>query len=393
MLADKGHFRLYYRYLPLATHINRKSKSPFLRRVTLVRFVSVMKIFTKTNKYYWFCQIGGWGLYGLISLFFTYNLSVKAITTDYYIRLAIYLLGGFITTHMMRELIINLRILQKNIDRQIIHFVVISITFGLIFSLISTFVTGELEVVSAEEKKFSFFQRFLADWFGGVFLLLFWNVIYFIYHYNLRSRLQEMNNLRLQATVKDLELKTIKAHINPHFIFNALNSIRALVDENPQRARTAITQLSNILRSSMQTEKLETVSLETELNIVKDYLELETMRFEDRLRVQYDIDEDTLDQQVPPMMLQTLVENAIKHGISKQIDGGVVKVSSDFVDNIHVITISNTGHLNGRYNPDGFGIESTQSRLLLMYGKKASFNIYNLNDNTVEAKIVLPVEL
>jgi LytS/YehU family sensor histidine kinase len=223
--------------------------------------------------------------------------------------------------------------------------------------------------------------------------LLFWNVIYFIYHYNRKIRLQELNNLRLQATVKELELKTIKAHINPHFIFNALNGIRALVDENPQRARTAVTQLSNILRSSMQTEKLETVSLETELNIVKDYLELETMRFEDRLRVEYDIDEDTLDQPVPPMMLQTLVENAIKHGISKQMNGGWVKLSSDFVDHAHVITIQNTGFLNGSYNPEGFGLESTKNRLHLMYGLKAKFEIYNLDNYLVEAKIILPVEL
>ncbi|MEF3019515.1 histidine kinase, partial [Pseudomonas aeruginosa] len=76
--------------------------------------------------------------------------------------------------------------------------------------------------------------------------------------------------------------------------------------------------LSNILRSSMQAEKLETVPFEQELNIVKDYLALEYIRFEDRLHIEYDIDEDTLDQPVPPMMLQTLVENAIKHGISKQ---------------------------------------------------------------------------
>ena len=105
-----------------------------------------------------------------------------------------------------------------------------------------------------------------------------------------------------------------------------------MVDENPERARTAITELSNILRSSMQAEKTETTTLEKELSIVKDYLELEQIRFEDRLKVEYDIDEDTLDQQVPPMMLQTLVENAIKHGISKQVNGGLIKVTSDFTD-------------------------------------------------------------
>ena len=195
--------------------------------------------------------------------------------------------------------------------------------------------------------------------------------------------------------VKELELKTIKAHINPHFIFNALNSIRALIDENPSRARTAITELSNILRSSMQAEKLETVTFEKELNIVKDYLALEHIRFEDRLMIEYDIDEDTLNQPIPPMMLQTLVENAIKHGISKQVSGGSVKITSDFKNEFHELIIENTGRLNGEINPssDGFGLASTKNRLQLLFGDKANFNIKEVNGNTVEATVLIPVDI
>jgi len=193
--------------------------------------------------------------------------------------------------------------------------------------------------------------------------------------------------------VKELELKTIKAHINPHFIFNALNSIRALIDENPARARTAVTQLSNILRSSLKVEKGETVNFNEELKIVKDYLALENMRFEDRLKVEYDVDEDTLNQQVPPMMLQTLVENAIKHGISKQVEGGVVKIISDFKDDYHLLAVQNTGHLNGHIKNGGFGIASTQDRLQLLYGQKAHFEIKQLNPTLVEAKVLIPVSL
>jgi LytS/YehU family sensor histidine kinase len=189
-----------------------------------------------------------------------------------------------------------------------------------------------------------------------------------------------------------LELQTIKAHINPHFIFNSLNSIRALVDENPERARNAVTELSNILRSSLQAEKMETVTLEKELNIVKDYLALENMRFEDRLKVVYEIDEDTLDQPVPPMMLQTLVENAIKHGISKRIDGGLVKVISDFKNNYHELVVQNTGFLNGYKNGDeGFGLSSTTNRLGLLYGDKARFEIKQMTPSLVEAKVSIPV--
>jgi LytS/YehU family sensor histidine kinase len=217
-------------------------------------------------------------------------------------------------------------------------------------------------------------------------------LIYYFYHYIDKSRKQQFDTLKLESLVKELELKTIKSHINPHFIFNSLNSIRALIDENPGRARTAITELSNILRSSMQTEKQETVSFEKELNIVKDYLALEHIRFEDRLQVEYEIDSDTLNQPIPPMMLQTLVENAIKHGISKQLNGGIVKIISDFKDNYHELVIRNTGHLNGSYNGDGFGLESTKNRLQLLFGQKANFDIRELKGNTVEATVLIPVD-
>ena len=206
----------------------------------------------------------------------------------------------------------------------------------------------------------------------------------------MKSRKQQMDTLQLEALVKELELKTIKAHINPHFIFNSLNSIRALIDENPQRARAAITELSNILRSSLSAEKGETVSFKEELKIVKDYLALENMRFEDRLQVEYFVEEETLSQQVPPMMLQTLVENAIKHGISKQIKGGMVKITSDIKGNYHELSVQNTGYLNGGTKKTGFGLSSTQDRLSLLYGNKAKFEIKQINPSLVEAKVLIP---
>jgi len=163
------------------------------------------------------------------------------------------------------------------------------------------------------------------------------------------------------------------------------------VVENPERARRAITELSNILRSSMQVEKIETVTLEKELNIVKDYLALENMRFEDRLKIVYEIDDDTLDQPVPPMMLQTLVENAIKHGISRQVNGGVVKIVSDFKNDYHELAVINTGRLNGKTNSEGFGLSSTINRLTILYGNKARFEIKQATPETVEAKVHLPI--
>jgi LytS/YehU family sensor histidine kinase len=211
-----------------------------------------------------------------------------------------------------------------------------------------------------------------------------------IWHYLARNRKDELDRLYLEKTVKDLELKTIKSHINPHFIFNSLNSIRALVDENPNRARTAITELSNILRSSLQVEKMETVPLQKELDIVTDYLALEQMRFEERLKVEMEIDEDSLSQPLPPMMLQTLVENAIKHGISKRINGGTIKIISRMKDNNFELIIQNTGSIS-QETKDGFGFKSTRDRLQFLCDGKASFHVEEIEPMKVQSKIVMPV--
>src|SRR6478735_9978826 len=287
----------------------------------------------KNSKYYWQCQLLGWGTMGLSMLFFGYIYGQK-INVQFVMRIMVVVMVGIISTHVFRAFIKKtgwmLLPVEKVIPRLIIGAIATSILTGILI-----IVFNEIFSLAENKSRFDFFTRLLNNSVNSGIFIIPWIMIYYFYHYIEKSRKQQLDTLKLEALVKELELKTIKAHINPHFIFNALNSIRALIDENPVRARTAVTELSNILRSSMQTEKGETVSLGEELKIVKDYLALENMRFEDRLKIEYEIDDDTLDQQVPPMMLQTLVENAIKHGISKNVRGGMVRIISDFTGNFH----------------------------------------------------------
>jgi two-component system, LytTR family, sensor kinase len=342
---------------------------------------------------YWIFQIGGWSLFALINLFFAFifdQLSVKMV-----IRLLFFIEMGILLSHLMREVIHRSNVLLKSLQQQIVTFIMLTVVFALFISVVQTSFDQiyNLRAAGGGNRRMSFPVLFFYNFASVIPLLLIWNLIYFMYHYVMKSRKQQMDTLQLESLVKELELKTIKAHINPHFIFNALNSIRALIDEDPSRARRAITELSNILRSSLKAEKGETVSFNDELKIVKDYLALENMRFEDRLQVEYDIDEETLDQQVPPMMLQTLVENAIKHGISKQVQGGVVKVISVFKNGYHLLAVQNTGHLNGSASKEGFGLSSTQDRLSLLYGNKARFEIKQIDPSLVEAKVLIPIPL
>lgn len=345
----------------------------------------------RTPPKYWLCQIGGWSTYIIVYTFFYVTLRTKD-HPDFFKILFLDAMLGVVITHLMRSFIQKAGILKAQLDNQITYMFLTTVTFSVLFAFATIFFEDLFELQS-DMSQYTLLNRAIRTSFGSFLFLIIWNLIYFTYHYVAKSQQEQLDKAKLQGVVKELELKTIKAHINPHFIFNALNSIRALVDENPQRARQAITELSNLLRSSMQAEKVETTPLSKELNIVRDYLALEHIRFEDRLNIEYDIDEDTLGQPVPPMMLQTLVENAIKHGISKKVEGGVIKIISDFKQDHHELIVRNTGHLNGDFNPDGFGLSSTQSRLMLLYGDKAHFEIRNTGNNMVEAIVRMPATI
>jgi two-component sensor histidine kinase len=405
----------------------------------------------KVNIRYWLCQILGWGIFGLIMVYFNLvvfreQFSQHGGENEYLVSISIYILAGIISTHILRTIIKKTHWLRFSFNKFLGLFIIGIVGTALLQSYGGNAVEHKtsysfdyylqnyklenakkaeanagldkiayysipllkdslgLKTISDIRKKYGWHRDAAGQWkyedktelfsiYQNILVIALWFLAYIVYHYVDKNRKDQLDRLKLESTVKELELKTIKSHINPHFIFNSLNSIRALVDENPERARKAITELSNILRSSMKAEKAETVTLEKELDIVEDYLALEYMRFEERLKVEMDIDPDTLSHPVPPMMLQTLVENSIKHGISKLVGGGVVRIIADFKgDNLELL-VQNTGQLNGKMNGDGFGIKSTQDRLNLMYQGKATFAIRNMDGNMVESKVTMPVTI
>jgi sensor histidine kinase YesM len=345
----------------------------------------------KLNKIpkYWLFQGLGWTLFTGVNIFFalTYNL----FDQQFILRISLYVVIGFFMSHLMRQVIKRMRLLQRNLNLQLVGFVLVSFAFAVLVGTIETYLSILLNLEYREEARFKLLQKIISNMFTSFIYLFIWNCIYFIYHYVSESRKNQLDNLQLEALVKSLELKTIKSHINPHFIFNALNSIRALIDENPTRARQAVTGLSNILRSSMQSDQLEIITLKKELDIVKDYLALELIRFEDRLKVVYKIDEDTLDHPIPPMMLQTLVENAIKHGIGKQVEGGQITITSNEDVGVYTLRVINSGILEMQDGYEGFGLQSTSNQLSLIFGDKALFSITQMDAKQVEAKVIIPL--
>lgn len=347
--------------------------------------------FLKNISRYWLFQSIGWGLFILINIFFA--LTYGNFKSEFLGRLIIFVLLGVAFTHLMRFMIKKFELLNKPLNILISGFFVITIVFAMLVGILDTFLTILFKVNIPQEKELSKTFLVFSNMFYAFVYLFNWNMIYVIYHYIEKSGNDRLNTLRLQALVKELELKTIKSHINPHFIFNALNSIRALIDENPIRARQAITELSNILRSSMQAENMEMVSLLRELEIVRDYLALEHIRFEDRLKVEYEIHEDAKLIAVPYMMIQTLVENAIKHGISRNVNGGFVKIISRIENNMLLILVQNTGLLTRVGSDTGFGLQSTSNRLNLLFGDDAAFEINQIAMDMVEAKVMIPMQV
>mgnify|MGYP006185884525 CR=1 FL=1 len=327
--------------------------------------------------------------YGLTIIFFSYMLE-KQLSAVFYPRLIANVLLGIIVTHLFRKAMLALSLHPPMPTFKWGQLLALLLTFASVYSFLTSYAVEILKLYDAS-RKVSLERRFLISLVIDTPIIFVWLSIYILWHYIEFTNSEAIQKVKLESLIKELQLKTIKSQMNPHFIFNALNSIRALVDEDPQRARQAITELSNILRSSIQADQSEVTSLEKELNIVKDYLALEYIRFADRLIVEYAIDDNTRSNQMPPMMLQTLVENAIKHGLGKQPGNCLIKIISTYEDNKHLLMVQNTGVLDQEVGRDGFGLQSTKNRLNILYRGNALFEIYQSQPTQVTAKLMIPI--
>lgn len=195
-----------------------------------------------------------------------------------------------------------------------------------------------------------------------------------------RLRWREQQATELLARAREQELAALKAQVNPHFLFNTLNSISATVPHAPEEARTMIAGLAELLRYALDSTRTDTVTLRDELQFARAYLDLETHRFSDRLQVEYDVavDDDVLGRSMPPMVLQPLVENAIKHGIAPSEQGGTVRLAVTPQNGHLRVCVEDTGVGPDTDTPlaadDGVGLANTDARLERTFGPEASLH-------------------
>jgi len=339
------------------------------------------------NRVYWTSQAAGWTIYAAVNVIAMF--SFESYTWQKGILFIFICLAGLVSTHYLRTIIrkkgwLDLP-LKKIIPRVLVSSLLIGILLSTLFFVIN--LTGSFYDMSKFKPATPVIWTFNLS--SVIFL---WQLIYFSVNFFQNYKKVEIEALIWEAAVKDFELKTLKSQLNPHFMFNALNSIRALIEEDPASAKAAITKLSNILRYSLRIEKNETVTLEDEMQTVADYLDLEKMRFEERLNYCLKTEENAGKTEIPPMMVQTLVENGIKHGISKRTTGGKISVDSFIEDSKLHIQITNTGHLSKDElkKATGFGIQNTKHRLNLLYGETGSFQIENTSEGEVLAEVIIP---
>jgi len=349
------------------------------------------------ERIYVICQSLGWGCFTLMQIVFSFLFrpaDLPPMTPTDLLGVALIGLVGLLISHGSRVYIRRwglkdlgwLRLLPRMIFLAVMLSAVWTIVgFGWSFGILG-------EKFPDEYNPFVLMSLSIVN---GVIVFLCWFLGYFGYHVFDRFNRSEIERLRLAAVVKDAELRALKSQVNPHFIFNSLNSVRALIDKDPQRARGAVTQLANMLRYSLQSGTKETVSFEDELAVVNDYLALEQVRHEERLRLKLEISPSVLHRQVPPMLLQTLVENAIKYGVAPRRAGGEICIEATIENTDLKIAVRNPGRLDEPANKrsrrsTGLGLRNALDRLRLLCGDAASIDLRQSGADEVTATVVIP---
>jgi len=338
---------------------------------------------------YWICQIGGWLLFVLFQiLFFELN---NAFNSNVAKSMFLLFFFGIFLSQLYRFIIIKLKWLNKKLIHLIPRVIISIIILGFLLEYLQH---GVEVLLNIHGDKHSDFVNIAINIGNASFVFFFWSLIYFSIFYLDNYKKAEIENLKWEASKNEIELNKLKSQLNPHFMFNAMNSIRALVDENPEKSKNAITQLSNLLRNTLQMGKNKVIPFDDEFKLVEDYLELESIRYEERLKIEKHIHADSKTFQVPPLMLQTLVENGIKHGISKLPEGGVLKINTNIDNQKLIISIINSGKLSDNMDTEsGFGIKNTIERLKLLYGDEASLSITNDIQGFVKTVLIIPSKL
>lgn len=319
----------------------------------------------KRPSVYWICQIVGWGI--AVIYWSRYQVVFADDKAWGLVSVLVMLIPGIGATHLYKIIAHKRNWLRfdllKLLPILLISLLVLS-SFYFFVGFVSThYIFGPQNV-----------DALLGMGTGGVRYMAIWLLAFHLYHYGLFRKQAEIDQKRFENLAIQAQYRKLNAELNPHFLFNSLNSIKALTRENPETARNAIDLLSNMLRASLKISKEKTISITEEINRINNYIQLEKIRFEDRLKYTIEMEDGLENIEIPPLIIYNLVENAVVHNLSLSNEGVRIKVSIFQEKNRLILEVKNTGRLDLPINY-GTGLQNIKERLKLLYSDHSEFTI------------------
>lgn len=347
----------------------------------------------------WKYVLGGWGIYALYMSVTTYVVNAR-LGRPISLSLAIasefsYIAVWVVLTPIILFLVRRYRfqkgrrygVFGLHLGASIIIALLHKGIHGIVFSLYHLVIEGQ---------PFSWelqFRQTLSYFDYGI--QIYWMILLldYVLDYYLRYRERELRASELETQLAHAQLNALRMQLQPHFLFNTLNAISVLIKTNPEAARTTVHRLSDLLRSTLENVTTQEIPLRVEMEYLNRYLNIEKTRFEDRLTVVTDIPPDVLDARVPTMILQPLVENAIKHGVTQRRGQAVIEIRASRSNGaLSLQVIDNGNGLPERETAmrEGVGLSNTRARLKHLYGSRSSIELSNSAGGGVIAAVTIP---
>jgi two-component system, LytTR family, sensor kinase len=333
------------------------------------------------NIWFWLIQFCCWLFIAFIAL--SYSPLQDSDTKSQIIFFLAYLFVGFAIGNTYRYLIENMNPDDITTTQFLLYPFMGSCLIGLAFTLIDISL-GQVALKNP-------LVDFLTLLFENTWVVIPCFFFYHLYRFSVIYQDRKQRTIVAENLLQISELENLKKQLNPHFLFNALNSIKALTLFDGVKARESIIQLSDLLRLSLNLGEQQRATLSEELKLAENYLALEKLRFDSRLSYEFNIQNDLDNVLIMPMSLNTLLENAVKHGIGQLKSGGKIITSASTEKNLITITVENSGFYDPKpkSNDGGIGLENLHKRLELQFGERASFTITNKNKMVI-ATIKMP---
>lgn len=358
------------------------------------------------QRLFWILHLGGWYAYGIIGKYAYTRALLDDTAPGYFVYVMVITTIAVLLSLGLRYF--YRRLFGRAIWLQVMGVLLGSSVAGYLWLHSRTFIYTRWfeksdDMVAWVEKvgdhaelylKVTYMQTFTSAWT----LMLAWSALYLIIKYYQVFQEVQKSALKSAAMAHEAQLKMLRYQLNPHFLFNTLNAISTLVlEQQTDSANRMVTRLSSFLRHSLDNDPMQKVTLEQELAALKLYLDIEKVRFEDRLRLDLDIDDAASTALIPSLLLQPLVENAIKYGIARSETGGRLRIAARVFAGELLLELSDDGpgvELVDGQIPDanGVGLRNTQERLTELYGVQHSFRLSSTDPHGLTISIRIPCE-